>query len=372
MSVATRSSANPITWSVILALTCLLLFAFQKILWLVVPGLLGVVLHYLLSPFSKRLIMAGISTGLAAALPSGALLLLVGGWLLLLYPIAVANATEWQALFLRYLEGGATALQAVVAALQREFSFLRNSSMGEELQRNLWALSTNHAERHFGRFALTLAAWLPSLLLAPLIAYFLLKDGARLRKLVGSAVPNAYFEKTLYLMHALDHTARLYFLGVLKLIVIDATLLSAGLWVLGLPHPILLGTVAALLGVIPYLGPLLGCALALMIAATDSPGELSLIYWIIGLFALVRLLEDFLFMPLIIGKSLHIHPLVAILMFIVGEAIAGIAGLMLVIPILGVVMVLGETLETVWRDCRLHARHAHAKRLRWRRATADL
>lgn len=369
---AERSCANPITWSGILALTCLLLFAFQKILWLVVPCLLGVVLHYLLSPFSKRLIMAGVGTGLAAALPSGVLLLLVGSWLLLLYPIAVANAAEWQAHFLRYVEGGVTALQVAVASLQREFSFLRNSGMGEELQRNLWAFSANRADRHFGHLVLTLAAWLPSLLLAPLIAYFLLKDGARLRKLVGNAVPNAYFEKTLYLIHALDHTARLYFLGVLKLIVIDATLLSAGLWVLGLPHPILIGTIAALLGVIPYLGPLLGCALALMIAATDLPGEPSLIYWIMGLFALVRLLEDFLFMPLIVGKSLHIHPLVAILMFIVGETIAGVAGLMLVIPILGIVMVLGETLETIWGDFRLHARHAHARRLRWQRATSDL
>ena len=59
-------------------------------------------------------------------------------------------------------------------------------------------------------------------------------------------------------------------------------------------------------------------------------------------------------------------------MIFVGGAVAGVAGLMLVLPLLGVVMVLGETIGDIVTDPRLRARHAFAKRLRHRQATQDL
>lgn len=367
-----RHGSGPITWAAVIGATCLTLFLFQKILWLVVPFLLALLLYYLLAPFSKHLVMAGVSPELAAAGLSGAFLVLVGGWLLLLYPLAIANASEWQTASLRYLAGGSLALDSSISALQNEFRFLRNMHAGEEFRQNLLDLAGNFSEKYMGRALTAVAAWLPSLLLAPIITFFLLKDGTRLRKFIGGAVPNAYFEKTLYLLHALDHTARQYFIGLIQLFAIDVALLSGGLWALGLPSPVTLGLIAALLGVIPYLGPLLGCALVVIVTATDFPGNLALVYWVIGLFVLVRVLDDVVFLPYVMSKSLHMHPLLILLMFFVGEAIAGIAGLMLVIPVLGILMVIGETASVILLDDRLRARHQHARRLQLTEANRDL
>jgi len=77
-------------------------------------------------------------------------------------------------------------------------------------------------------------------------------------------------------------------------------------------------------------------------------------------------------MPLTVGKSLSLHPLVTVLMIFVGGAVAGIAGLMLVLPVLGVVMVIGETIGVVVTDPRLMARHRHALALRRDHASRDL
>jgi predicted PurR-regulated permease PerM len=217
-----------------------------------------------------------------------------------------------------------------------------------------------------------LATWLPSLLLTPIITFFMLKDGASLRKMVGGAVSNAFFEKTLYLIHAIDRTAKLYFIGLMKVTVLDTIVIALGLWLLGITSPLFLGLIAAVLSWIPYLGPLLGCAIVLMVTATDFPGNLPLIYSVIVLFIAVRLLDDLIFLPVIVGKSLRIHPLLTLMMFLVGEAIAGVAGLMLVIPILGIVMVLGETLEIILTDVRLLARHRYARKLHWNAANRDL
>ncbi|MDX9944854.1 MAG: AI-2E family transporter, partial [Azonexus sp.] len=78
------------------------------------------------------------------------------------------------------------------------------------------------------------------------------------------------------------------------------------------------------------------------------------------------------FMPMTIGKSLKMHPLLTIVMIFVGGAVAGIPGLMLVLPVLGVVMVLGESAGMMLTDPRLHARHAYAQRLQQRSVTQDL
>ena len=57
---------------------------------------------------------------------------------------------------------------------------------------------------------MAIAGWLPSLLLAPFLAFFFLRDGGRVERMIAAAVPNAFFEKTLNLMHQVDRTTRAY------------------------------------------------------------------------------------------------------------------------------------------------------------------
>ncbi|MDD2915472.1 MAG: AI-2E family transporter [Gallionella sp.] len=366
------SRIGPVTWCGIIGSTCLLIFLFQKILWLVVPFLLALLLYYLLAPFNKKLLKSGMGRDFAAVLLSGAFLLLVIGALLLVYPMVIANAGEWQYTLMRYFEGGSRAIETLVYEIQQNFSFLRHSDISVSVRENMLGFAERFSDKHLSEAILTAVAWLPSILFAPIIAYFLLKDGTQLRTFICETVPNAYFEKSLYLMYALDRSARMYFLGMLKLAAIDAVFLSVGLWLIGVPSPLLLGFIAAILGWIPYIGPIIGCLLAVMVAATDFPGDMSLIYATIGLFGSLRILDDFVFVPYVIGKNMSIHPLLTLLMLFIGEAIAGVAGLMLVIPILGIIMVIGETLEIIFRDTRLKARHTYAQKLHQRAASCDL
>jgi hypothetical protein len=77
-------------------------------------------------------------------------------------------------------------------------------------------------------------------------------------------------------------------------------------------------------------------------------------------------------MPLTLGRSIRVHPLVTVLMIFIGGALAGVVGLMLVLPLLGVVMVVGETLGRLVTNPRLRARHRYARTLRARQASIDL
>lgn len=144
---------------------------------------------------------------------------------------------------------------------------------------------------------------------------------------------------------------------------LDAVTLAIGLWVLGFDHVILLSVLTAIFAWIPYVGSVLGCLLVVLVAATDFPTQPWMAYGVFILFVMVRMLDEFLYLPNTVGKSLRMHPVMSVVMLLVGGAIAGVAGLFLVMPLLGMVMVIGEVVGQVLSDQRLLARHQHSRYL---------
>jgi len=362
---------GPVVWAAIIVSTCVLLFLLQKVLWLVVPFLLALVLYYVLMPLVQRLMYRGVSRHTAAALAIIAFLLLATLCVVLLLPVITNNVIDWQNSLVRYLQGGLRLVTYTLHRLEDNFSLLARAHLSQKAGAAL-NNATSHAELYLEPVVLGIGAWAPSLLLTPFLAYFFLRDGGNFQRLLGSAVPNAFFERTLYLLHEVDRTARAYFQGLIKLTVLDTATLAFGLWLIGIPGPIELGLICALLAWVPFVGSVVGGLLVVLVAATDLPEAPDAAYWAVGLFLLARLLDDFVYMPFTIGKSLDMHPLLSVLMIFAGGAVAGVPGLMLVLPLLGVVMVIGETVGRVVTDARLMERHRYAKALRRQQASADL
>src|SRR6185369_1305799 len=149
---------------------------------------------------------------------------------------------------------------------------------------------------------LAVAAWLPAMLLAPFLAFFFLRDGRRFLKYLAEAVPNAYFERTLYMIDRVDATARAYFQGLMKLTLIDTVCLAIGLAAIGMPSALGLGLMSAVLAWVPFIGSVIACVIVVLVAATDFPTSPWVVYAAITLFLVVRLLDDFVFMPLTVGR----------------------------------------------------------------------
>lgn len=366
-----HQGSGPVVWASIIAATCLLLFFFQKILWLVVPFLLALIVYYFLYPSMQALIYRGLSRDAAASCVTLGFLALVAVVGVALTPWVAERAAGWQEIVTGYVRGGMQLLDRSLRGLERHWPTLANAQLADTVATRLQNGAGSVAD-HLEPVAMGIMAWTPSLMLAPFLAFFFLRDGHRFQRFLGDAVPNAFFEKTLYLLHEIDRTSRAYFQGLIKLTVLDTVTLALGLWLLGIPGPLALGLICAVLAWIPYVGSILGGLLVVLVAATDFPDAPGMAYWAIALFGLVRLLDDFVYMPLTVGKSLELHPLVTVLMIFVGGAVAGVAGLMLVLPVLGVVMVIGETIGVIVTDPRLMARHRHALALRRRQAGIDL
>jgi predicted PurR-regulated permease PerM len=283
-----------------------------------------------------------------------------------------AHAASGQEVFYRYLDAGRALIDKTLAMLEARFEFLEGMHFHDQVGRRLAEFGETNLQKEIGAALLATAAWLPSLLLAPFFAFFFLRDGQRFLKFLGAAVPNAYFERTLYMIERFDTMARAYFQGLLKLTATDTVCMSLGLWAIGVPGAPVLGLVTAVLAWVPVIGPIVGGIMIVLITASDFPDRPELVYAAIALFVSMRLLDDFVFMPLTVGRSLRMHPLPTVLLIFIGGAVAGIPGLILALPLAGLVMVVVGTIGGILEDPRLRARHAFARRLRAERITADL
>jgi predicted PurR-regulated permease PerM len=367
-----RATGNgPVVWMVIIGATCILLFLLQKVLWLVVPVLLALILYYLLYPVLTWLMYRGLDRTAAATVVMvtlAAILAILGAVFL---PRALEHMLGWQTSSMRYIDGGVAFVDRTLRGLERSWPYLAQAHLADATAERLGHL-TGNAQQYLQPLVMAIAAWTPSLLLAPFLAFFFLRDGGKVERMIAGGVPNAFFEKTLFLMHEVDRTTRSYFVGLMQLTALDTITLAVGLAVIGMPSPFLLGLSCAVLAWLPYFGSIVGGLIVVLVAATDFPSHPHMVYAAIALFLIVRGLDDFVYMPMTIGKSLHMHPVITVMMLFIGGAVAGVSGLMLALPLLGVVMVIGGTIGRIVSDDRLMARYRHGKALRARRASADL
>ncbi len=368
-----QQRSGPVVWSGIIGATCALLLLMQQMLWLAIPFLFAIILYYILLPPMQRLIRLGLSHSAAALLVGGVFLLaLILAAMVGIFWTSSTPSDPWQDMLVHYMNGGLAFVRHSMLSLEERFPVLHQINLSKMVNSRMTAYTENFVQKHLTDILVSIAGSLPSLLLAPFLTFFFLRDGLRFKKFLARAVPNAFFEKTLCLLHEVDQTAHRYFQGLIKLTILDTAVLAVGLWAIGVSAPLTLGLIAALLAWVPYVGSIVGCMLVVMVASSDAPTEPLVAYSAIGVFITVRLLDDFVFMPLTVGRSLHIHPLITVLMIFIGGSVAGVAGLMLVLPLLGVVMVVGETLGRLITNPRLRARHRSAMALRLKQASADL
>jgi predicted PurR-regulated permease PerM len=349
-----------------IAATCLTLVVFQKILWLVVPTILALVIYFCLRPLVRVLVGLGVRHRVAARLVAGLVMglpILLG---ILFLPWAALHWEGWRHGMAHYVQGGLDFLQATETWLAGKLPFLKNSALLSSESVNLEALGKKAADQYLGAFLLQLAHWLPAVLLSLYLAFFLLNEGNTFKKYLIRSVPNAYFERTLLLVGRVNESLQVFFVGLMQLTMIEAACLGGGLWLIGISSPVLLGLVAAMMAWVPYIGSAAGCLLIVLAAAADFPGRPGLVYSCLALCLCVRALDDFVFVPMTIGRSLHVHPVLSVLLLFAGGMLAGPVGLVLVLPLYGVVKIITETASQIITDKNLRARFREERALHGR------
>jgi predicted PurR-regulated permease PerM len=179
----------------------------------------------------------------------------------------------------------------------------------------------------------------PWLALVPVLAFLMLKDAAAIRRMFLTALPHRIQLRGHRLFEEMNATLAAYVRAQLIACVAVGSLSGVGFALLGSPYAVLLGVLAAVLEFIPMIGPLAVAVVAVTIAALHDP---MLAVWTAVFLTVLRVVEDYVIYPRLIGRDIHLHPLVVILAVLAGVELDGIAGIFIAVPVVALVTVAGR------------------------------
>lgn len=181
--------------------------------------------------------------------------------------------------------------------------------------------------------------------IVPFVTYFILaEEDVALKKLIAR-VPNKYFEMTLNVIYKIQRDLVGYLRGWILDSIIIGCISMVGYWAIGVHYPILLGSIAGVANLIPYLGPIVGAVPALIVSVTQF-GDFRLLVPIVILAITVQTIDEMAVQPFCFAKAVNMHPLTVILVLIIGNQLMGVAGMILAIPIATIFKVAAT--ETYW------------------------
>jgi len=170
----------------------------------------------------------------------------------------------------------------------------------------------------------------------PFIAFYMLKDYEKMKKAVWYITPSRWRQEGTMFLRDVDKSLGSYIRGQLSVCVVIGTCSALLFWFIALPYPLLLGLIIGVTNIIPYFGPVIGAVPAIIIAATLS---VKMIFFVVIIIIILQFLEGNILAPFIVGKSLHMHPLVIMFALLAGGEIGGVLGLILAVPIMAVLKV---------------------------------
>jgi predicted PurR-regulated permease PerM len=193
------------------------------------------------------------------------------------------------------------------------------------------------ASAAFGRL-LEMIVFIPWLVLIPILAFFFLKDADSFRRSVLAMLPRGRLRwRGDEFFQDINSTLAAYIRAQLTACVLIGAICSVGFALLGLPSPLVLGLIAGACEFVPLVGPLVVAILAVMLALLHS--GFGLAFLVLLFLGVLRIVQDYVLYPRIIGEGIHLHPLAVILAILAGAEIAGVAGIFLAIPVIAVITV---------------------------------
>ena len=343
---------------IILLLGCVI-FIFDKIAFIfepvlvlfevvILPGVLGVILYYLLRPFLRILLRWKVPRIWAILLIFLGLIGMITLLIVLVYPFLKTQFTnllqEFPIYFMKLIDSVVTFINN-----SRINEFLENANIDynkvltditDDLTTTVRDTAANLASgvaSGVTGFVTTLTGIVLSLVIVPFILFYLLWEGEKMPKFILRLFPPRMRKFVGEVMGDMDHQISSYIQGQILVSICIGIMVTIGFLIIDLDYALLLGALAMLTSVVPYLGPVIAITPALIIAIVMGP-------WMVVkvgiVWTIVQLVEGKFISPQIMGKSLSIHPITIIFVLLTLGSLFGVVGIILGLPIYALIKVL--------------------------------
>lgn len=328
---------------------------FMVALWflgdVLLPFLLGGAIAYFLDPVADRLERMGLTRALATALITIVAVLIFVVMALLVVPTLVSQAINLVEIAPQLFQDFKGFLTARFPALLVEDSTLSTSlvSLGNTIQERGGALLQTAVSSFASIINIVIL-----FVIVPVVAVYMLLDWDRMVASVDDNLPRDAAPTIRKLAAEIDNTLASFIRGMGTVCLILGTYYAIALMLVGLQFGLVVGFIAGLVTFIPYLGALLGGALAIGLALFQFWGDWLSIGMVAGIFALGQVIEGNVLTPKLVGSSVGLHPVWLILSLSVFGTLFGFVGMLVAVPLAAAIGVLVRFGMTQYRQSLLY------------------
>jgi len=238
-------------------------------------------------------------------------------------------------------------IEGVMQPLIKWFPFIELDKLTVNLQ-FIISQTVKKLPNYILLYSKDIASFFSYFVIVPVMSFFILRDVQFFKKEIFKLIPNRYFEISIILINQVNNSIITYLKTLLIEVSIVGGMTALVLTLIGVKFGILIGLIAGLFNIIPYLGPFSAALFAsLSVLLTGRPISM-VVYTILGMWA-VQIIDNNIVFPMVMSKGIEIHPLYVFLTAIAGGLTFGFIGMLLALPLLylvsGIIQVLYKNLK---------------------------
>ena len=335
-------------------LMAVLLYSLHNIL---TPFLIGILLAYLADPLVDRLERLGLSRTWGVVVVFSLFTLILMALLLVLVPMLAKQLVRLYELAPQMLDWlQHVALPWVQHRLGLADGFWKfdtiKAAIGKHMGQNTDLVGVVLSQATAS--SLALIAWLANLVLIPVVGFYLLRDWDLMMAKLRSLLPRHREPQIVELAGECHEVLGAFVRGQLMVMLALGVIYSAGLMLVGLELGLLIGMLAGLAAIVPYMGFIIGIGAALVAGLFQFGGDLYPMLGIVAVFMVGQALEGMVLTPLLVGDRIGLHPVAVIFAILAGGELFGFAGVLLALPVAAVIMVLLRHAHDLYKESDMY------------------
>jgi len=335
-------------------LVAVLLYSLHNILS---PFLVGILLAYLADPLVDRLERLGLSRTWGVVVVFSLFTLILLALLLVLIPMLAKQLVRLYELAPQMLDWlQHVALPWVQHRLGLADGFWKfdkiKAAVSEHMSQTTDIVGMLLSQATAS--SLALLAWLANLVLIPVVGFYLLRDWDLMMAKLRSLLPRNRESQIVGVAKECHEVLGAFVRGQLMVMLALGVIYSAGLMLVGLELGLLIGMLAGLAAIVPYMGFIIGIGAALVAGLFQFGGDLYPMLGIVAVFMVGQALEGMVLTPLLVGDRIGLHPVAVIFAILAGGELFGFTGVLLALPVAAVIMVLLRHVHDMYKESDMY------------------
>ncbi len=337
-----------VRFSLILPVLILVLLFLYLVRGILLPFIISIIIAYLLNPLVSYFENRGIKRNVVVIFLYLLFLLTIIVSVSFLFPLILKELSALRESLPHYAAAAKNFLGSWKAGLEKIlpsegiiFSVDSLTHKWNAYLNKLLSIAPRYLRSIFSLFSL--------FILIPFISFFILSRGKEFIHQIFNFFPSRYVETVLSLICEVDEALGNFLRGQIIAASCVGLLSILGLYALEIDYALLLGIIAGLGNLIPFLGPIMGAVPASLIALFKFKSFLAVLK-VIALFAGIQFLDNVLISPYVVGKSVNLHPLLIIFALLAGAELFGLLGIILGVPIACAVKVIVQIFLSRFRQ----------------------